>query len=251
MFTYRQMKTFSRLLRYYQLRLINGHGWQVVWFHSHQVQRQQDWVQSVLLWFFSFLFFFSFSLVNSGFLSNHSPGRTFPIITDKEKTDFLSTDIFLSFQCKPDPYEIRLKNWRNSVPCAANLEQVMRDDVYHFVKYQIAGGSNGGKVWRCCHVPNTGSYFYLWLDKLMFCPQWPSLSNNEKKQNKKCLPFHPKACCNLDGCHAFWKVVDVYCQIVSLTFLDTIFNSATKCFYKLNQTKYVMNPWEFWPIFFL
>ena len=59
---------------------------------------------------FSVFFFFSFSLVHSGFLSNHSPGRTFPIITDKEKTDFLSTDIFLSFQCKPDPYEIRLKN---------------------------------------------------------------------------------------------------------------------------------------------
>lgn len=156
MFTYRQMKTFSRLLRYYQLRLINGHGWQVIWFHSHQVRRWQDWVQSV---------FFSFSLINSGFLSNHSPGRTLPIITDKEKTDFLSTDTFLSFQCKPDPYAIRLKNWRNPVPCAANLEQVMRDDVFHVVKHQIAGGPNGGKVWRCCHVPNSGSYFYLWLDK--------------------------------------------------------------------------------------
>ena len=73
---------------------------------------------------------------------------------------------------------------------------------------------------------------------------------NKTKQNKKCLPFHPKICCNLDGWHAFWKVVDVYCQIVSLTYLDTIFSSATKCFYKLNQTKYVMNLWEFWPIFF-
>ena len=164
MFTYRQMKTFSRLLRSYQLRLINGHGWQVIWFHSHQVRRRQDWVQSVLLWFFRFLFF-SFSLKNGGFLSNYSPGRTVPIISDKEKTDFLSTDTFLSFQCKPDAYEIRLKNWRNSVPCAANLEQVMRDDVCHFVKHQIEGDSNGVQVWRCCHVPNTGSYFYLWLDK--------------------------------------------------------------------------------------
>ena len=60
--------------------------------------------------FVVFFFFFSFSLINSGFLSNHSPGRTLPIITDKEKTDFLSTDTFLSFQCKPDPYAIRLKN---------------------------------------------------------------------------------------------------------------------------------------------
>ena len=60
---------------------------------------------SVFVWFF-----FSFSLKKSCFLSNHSPGRTFPIITDKEKTDFLVTDTFLSFQCKPDPYEIRLKD---------------------------------------------------------------------------------------------------------------------------------------------
>ena len=127
----------------------------------------------------------------------------------------------------------------------------MRDDVCHFVKHQIAGGSNGGKVWRCCHVPNTGSYFYLSLDNNVLSTVTLSLKQRKKtKQNKKCLPFHPKMCCNLDGWHAFWKVVDVYCQIVSLTFLDTIFNSATKCFYKLNQTKYVMNPWEFWPIFF-
>lgn len=50
-------------------------------------------------------FFFIFAV-----LSNHSPGRTFPIITDKENTDFLVTDTFLSLQCKLDPYEIRLKD---------------------------------------------------------------------------------------------------------------------------------------------
>ena len=159
MFTYRQMKTFSRLLRYYQLRLINGHGLQVIWFHSHQVRRRQDLVQIVVLWIFSVLFF-SFSLRNSGFLWNCSPGRTFRIITNKEKTDFLFTDTFLSVQCKPHPYEIRLKVWRNSVPCAANLEQA-----WWCLSFPPLGGSNGGKVWRFCYVPNTGSYFYLWLDK--------------------------------------------------------------------------------------
>ena len=55
-------------------------------------------------------FFFIFAEKFCFFLSNHSPERTFPIISDKEKTDFLVTDTFLSLQCKLDPYEIRLKD---------------------------------------------------------------------------------------------------------------------------------------------
>ena len=135
MFTYRQTKTFSRLLRYYQLRLINGHGWQVIWFHSHQVRRRQDWVQAVLLWFFSFLFI-SFSLINSGFLSNHSPGRTFPIITDKEKTDFLSTDTFLSFQCSPirTKFVSKIKEIQCRVPPIWNKSCVMMSVISSNIK---------------------------------------------------------------------------------------------------------------------
>ena len=66
----------------------------------------------------------------------------------------------------------------------------MRDDVCHFVKHQIAGGSNSGKVWRCCHVPNTGSYFYLSLDNNVLSTVTLSLKQREKNKTKqKVLAF--------------------------------------------------------------
>lgn len=85
---------------------------------------------------FSVFFFFPFSLINSGFLSNHSPGRTFPIITDKEKTDFLSTDTFLSFQCSPirTKFVSKIKEIQCRVPPICNKSCVMMSVISSNIK---------------------------------------------------------------------------------------------------------------------
>lgn len=85
---------------------------------------------------FQFSFFFPFSLINSGFLSNHSPGRTFPIITDKEKTDFLSTDTFLSFQCSPirTKFVSKIKEIQCRVPPIWNKSCVMMSVISSNIK---------------------------------------------------------------------------------------------------------------------